>query len=175
MTKHFLFFCLVLLFSSCNTVDNEDRLEGYFAKDPIVNFKRYYLKTYRGVTYPELQNIATIESPDTLAFLAVEFNRADGKPCPAKGSELSFTIETMGGDKEKFYLDDYSDWIELADNVTPYLKILKYTFYHSGNVIPAKNNQIIEINEGGDKIIATYWSYWHQHVVKDTLIIAKSS
>lgn len=175
MTKHLLLLGLVFLFSSCNTVENEDRLEGYFAKDPIVGFRRFYMKTYRGVTYPDLQNIATLESPDSLAFLAVEFNRADGKPCPAKGSDLSFTVETTGGDKEKFYLDDYSGWIEHADNITPYLKILKYTFYHSGNVIPAKNNQIIDINAGGDKIIASYRSYWHQHEVKDTLYISKSN
>lgn len=171
MTKHLLLLCLVLIFGSCNTVDNEDRLEGYFARDPMVGFQRYYLKTYRGVTYPDLLGINTLEPPDTLAFYVGEFNRADGKPCPAKGSELFFTVETMGGDREKFYLDDYSGWIERADNITPYLKILKYAFSHSGNIIPAKNNQIIEINAGGDKIIATYRSYWHQHVVKDTLFI----
>ncbi|MGE5457078.1 MAG: hypothetical protein ACM3RX_01855 [Methanococcaceae archaeon] len=179
MKKHLLFFCLVLLFSSCNKVDNEDRLvdnedrlEGYFARDPGIHFYRYYLMTAQGITFPQMRMIDTLHSNDTLAFIVSEYNRADGKPFPAKGSDLYFEIETLSGDREKFYLDDYAGWFIHTDDHTPYFKSLTYSLYNSQKFIPVKNNQRIEINKGGDKVIATYSSYWHGHVVKDTLSIS---
>ncbi|MCU7495856.1 MAG: hypothetical protein HF314_05245 [Ignavibacteria bacterium] len=174
MAKHFILFSLLLLFNSCNMVENEDRLEGFYARDPIVHFSKYYLTKFHGITFPEISRINTLHSNDTLAFFVAEFNRADCKPCPAQGSELSFEVETLKGDREKFYLDDDTGWLQHADNITPYLKILKYRLYNPERSIPVAHNHTVEVSRGGDKIIATYRSYWHGHVAKDTLFVVKS-
>lgn len=164
MKKRTFFYLLLLLLSSCSTTENEpeDRLEGYFASDPLIGFSKYEEQ----IQY--LRPIDTLFRTDTLVLVVSEFNRSDLKPCPAKGYELQFIIESQGGDKEYYTLSDNSAWILHSDNITPYIKFLPFVFRN-----PVKNNQIFEINNAGDVIVATYRSYWHGHVVKDTLIYKK--
>lgn len=174
MIKKYLMFFIIIIFSACSLfTENEDRLEGYFAKDPLIGFDRYYLKdfylhdsTYYG-KIPSFRSIDTLHNEDTIFVSITEFNRSDGKPSPQDGSLFSVKITTISGDIEIFKLDSSTDFLIWADNMTPYIKFLNYQITAER---PHLFNGRIEINSRGDKITAEYASYWHGHIVNNTLI-----
>ncbi|MBU0472684.1 MAG: hypothetical protein KKF62_00835 [Bacteroidetes bacterium] len=46
--KKYIALLLIYSLSSCNLLlDNDDRLEGHSAANPIISFKKYYMKEYR--------------------------------------------------------------------------------------------------------------------------------
>ena len=158
---------LFLFFLSCNVNNNDDdQLDGYTIRDPIIGFAKYYLvydKKFNLYVYTT-KVIDSLSMKDTVFISVTEFNRSDGKPCPAKGSELTILLKTKSGDYETFKLDSELN-LRYPDNVTGYAKILpiKYTAQHY------PFNGILEINTIGDGIYAEYHSWWNGDVVNDTL------
>ncbi len=172
--KKYLMLLIVMSLSACSLLfENEDRLEGYFALDPLIGFAKYYVKdfylhdsTYYGKV-PSFRSVDTLHNGDTVFVSITEFNRSDGKASPQNGSNFSVKITTLYGDEEIFNLDSSTDFLSWAGNMTPYIKFLNYQITSER---PRLFNGTIEINSKGDKITAEYASYWHGHIVKKTLI-----
>lgn len=158
------FLLLILEFFSCD--NNEDRLDGYRVRDPIIGFGKYYLVyNYNFNLYVyTFKDIDSLSERDTVFIGVTEFNRSDGKPCPAKGSELTILLKTESGDQEIFRLDSELN-LRYPDNVTGYTKILPIKFQSQDYPF----NGIIEINPAGDKIYAEYHSWWNNHSAVDTV------
>lgn len=158
------FLIIISLFISCD--DNEDKLDGYSVRDPKIAFTKYYYtynSNYDLYVYT-IKEIDSLSVKDTVFIGVTEFNRSDGKPCPAKGSELTILLKTESGDLEIYSLDsELNLWY--PDNVTGYTKILpiKYSSYY----YPLNNK--LEINPTEDKIYAEYHSWWNDHLATDTL------
>ncbi len=157
-----------MLCAACNSIldDEGDRLEGYWASDPECCFYQkvdYYLDDFGWVRIPKISD--TLNVNDTLVLSIGEYNRSDLKPCPQKGSEALFYIYTVKGDAELFFLDSKLHWFSCTDNLTLYEKQLPYRV---GKV--KRNNDLLDIAETGDTIIAVYNSYWHNHEVRDTIL-----
>jgi len=159
-----VFFLGVFFLNSCN--NNDDRLEGYRVRDPIIGFGKYFL-TYNSnfdMYVYTFKDIDSLSEGDTVFIGVTEFVRSDGKSVPVKGTELTILLKTESGDYENFRLDsEINRWY--PDNVTGYTKILplKYlTQYYPFN-------GTLEINPAGDKIYAEYHSWWNNHSATDTL------
>ena len=149
---------------SCNY--NENGLEGYSVRDPLIGFTKYYLTyntNYNLYVYTS-KGIDSVSVNDTVFISVSEFNRSDGKPCPAKGTELTILLKTKSGDCEIFRLDSELN-LRYPDNITGYAKILPLSY--SSEYYPF--NGKLEINSKGDKIVAEYHSWWNGHLVTDTL------
>ena len=157
------FLLTISVYFSCD--NNEDRLDGYRVRDPIIGFGKYYLtydSNYDLYVYT-IKDIDSLSTKDTVFIGVTEFNRSDGKPCPAKGLELTILLKTESGDQEIYSLDsEINLWY--PDNVTGYTKILplKYSQYYP-------YNGMLEINPKGDKIYAEYYSWWNNHLATDKL------
>lgn len=158
------FLITIFLCFSCD--NNEDRLDGYTVKDPLMRYYKYYLvynSNFDMYVYT-IKGIDSLSIKDTVFIGVVEFNRSDGKPCPAKGSEITILIKTESGDYENFRLDSELN-LRYPDNVTGYNKILPIKY--SSDIYPFDG--ILEVNPIGDKIYAEYHSWWNDHPVTSRL------
>lgn len=73
--KKYIALLLIYSLSSCNLLlDNDDRLEGHSAANPIISFKKYYMKEYRDYgMQPSFWKIDTLNRFDTLFLQLVNF------------------------------------------------------------------------------------------------------
>lgn len=158
---------LFIVATSC--MNDGDRLEGHSARDPNIDFYKAVARfdtTYQDTFYSPLI-IDNYRGEKEIYLIVGEYNRSDGKPCPAKGKDLLLTIESSKGEYETYYLNSsLPTWLQWQDNITPYIKII-YPIL-TNTII--QNNGIIEINNEQDTIFAYYNSYWHNNPVQAKLI-----
>lgn len=161
----FLGFAFLIGLCACEN----DRLEGHYAKDPVISFYKVVARynTSYGDTVFNPMIIQNYSGEKEIFVFVGEFNRSDGKPCPANGEELVFTIESSKGEHETYHLDSpLPNWMDWADNITPYLKFIYPVL--TDNI--KQNNSILEIHNESDTLYAYYNSYWHGNLVKATLL-----
>jgi len=163
-------FLVLLLLIACNAPNQyEERLDGHSAKNPTINFSKHFLKDFPNIgKYRVFRNIDTLHSTDSILVTAAEYHRSDGKPAPLEGSRLYITIKTSQGDKEVLNLGSDRSFLQWPDNVILYSTFVNHQF--NSNEQFKKRNGMIEFVSENEKIIAEYSSYWHGHIVRDTLI-----
>lgn len=162
-----LLYILFFLFIGCSTeLEYEHRLEGKFAYDPEIGFTKVYSRYFEYSKHwgLDIKLVDTMKTTDTIFIAVSEYNRSDGKACPAKGMDLRITLVTKGGDYEEFPLDTEFSFLTSSDAVTSYQKLFPKKFES-----PHKYNGILEIDSTDDIIVAIYNSYWHGHEVRDTV------
>lgn len=166
---YIVFISIYLIFFSSCIKKPTDPLENKYAKDPEISFKKVYSFLDTTIMKDTIYYASTIHqysNEKKILILVGEYNRSDGKPCPGSGKDLYFTIKSNHGEKEIFSLNTpYPNWLDSQDNITLYLK---YIYPKITDEI-IKGNNIVEINIKSDTLIAYYRSYWHDHLVTDSL------
>ncbi len=160
---------LIILLSLHSIMSCSDNpLDGKHAKDPEISFNKVfavYDSTFNDTVYYS-RIIHNYQNEEKLLIIAGEYNRSDGKPCPASGKDLFFTVKSVNGEEEVFSLDTPEpNWSQSADNITHYFK---YIYPVVTNTIQ-KHNGIVEIYNASDTLTLYYRSYWHNHLVTDSL------
>jgi hypothetical protein len=157
---------LLSLLTGCNYLD--DPLNGKYANDPEISFNKifaYYNSAINDTVYYS-RIIHNYNKEEKLLVIAGEYNRSDGKPSPASGKDLFFTIKSAHGDEEVLSLDTpQPNWMDSMDNITLYLRYI----YPKLSSNPQNSNGIVEIYNISDTLTLYYRSYWHNHLVIDRI------
>ncbi len=161
-------YLIILLFLYSIMSCSDSPLDGKYAKDPEISFNKVFVvfdSTFNDTVYYS-RIIHNYQNEERLLVIAGEYNRSDGKPCPASGKDLFFTVKSVHGEEEVFFLDTPEpDWSQSADNITHYFK---YIYPEVTNTV-LKHNGIVEIYSASDTLIMYYRSYWHNNLVTDSL------